>query len=104
MREVIERLRREKATFEENVKRAGDLKAAAEDEQRQREFNAEKDAALEWVKTASYEEICLYKRYDERLAGYMVPETIKQIQNKHKCTPAWAKGWLEGVREVLDEL
>jgi hypothetical protein len=36
MREVIERLRREKAAFEENVKRAGDLKAAAEDEQRQR--------------------------------------------------------------------
>jgi hypothetical protein len=56
------------------------------------------------VKTASYEEISLYKRYDERLAGYMDPETIKQIQNKQKCAPAWAKGWLEGVREVLDEL
>ena len=27
MREVIERLRREKAAFEENVKRAGDLRA-----------------------------------------------------------------------------
>jgi len=104
MREVIERLRREKAALEENVKRAGDLKAAAEDEQRQREFNAGKEAALEWVKTASYEEISLYKRYDERLAGYMDPETIKQIQNKHKCAPAWAKGWLAGVREVLDEL
>jgi len=54
MREVIERLRREKAEFEENVKRAQDFKAAAEDEQRQREFNAGKEAALVWVKTASY--------------------------------------------------
>jgi|PlaIllAssembly_1097288.scaffolds.fasta_scaffold644148_3 hypothetical protein len=34
----------------------------------------------------------------------MDPETIKQIQNKHKGAPAWAKGFLEGVREVLDEL
>jgi len=34
MREVIERLRREKAEFEEKAKRAGDLKAAAQEEQR----------------------------------------------------------------------
>jgi len=33
MREVIERLRREKAAFEESAKRAGDLKAGAQEEQ-----------------------------------------------------------------------
>jgi hypothetical protein len=104
MQKVIERLRREKAAFEEEGKRAQDLKTAADEEQRQREFNAGKEAALEWVKTANYEEISLYKRYDERVAGYHDPEMIKQIQNKHKCAPAWAKGWLEGVREVLDAL
>jgi hypothetical protein len=104
MREVIERLSREKAAFEEKVKRAQDFKAAAEDEQRQREFKAGKEAALEWMKTASYEEISLYKRYDERVAGFHDPETIKQIQNKPKCAPAWANSWLGGVREVLGEL
>ena len=84
MREVIERLRREKAAFEENVKRAGDLKAAAEDEQRQREFNAGKEAALGWVKTASYEPKANHpikrKRLDNgsfrsktRMGNYMIP-------------------------------
>ena len=63
MQKVIERLTREKAAFEEEAKRAQDLKTAADEEQRQREFNAGKEAALEWVKTASYEEISLYKRY-----------------------------------------
>ena len=101
MQEVIERLRREKAEFEEKAKRAGDLKAGAEEEQRHREFSAGKEAALEWVKNASYEAISLYKksanvRYED--------ETIKKILGKYDFSFAWAEGWLAGVREVLDEL
>jgi len=104
MQEVIKRLRREKIADEVEAKGAQDLKAASEEKQRRSEFDAGKEAALEWVKTASYKEISLYKRHDERVAGYHDPETIKEIQRKHNCAPAWAKGWIEGVREVLDAL
>jgi hypothetical protein len=100
MKDIIERLRREKAKFDEEKKQSLESHLAPQ----KADFSAGKEAGLEWAKDAHYEEIIKYK--SKIIITGHDPDWghLRSIMRKNKNNIHWAKGWLEGVREFWDEV
>lgn len=100
MKEIIERLRREKAKFDEEKKQFLEDHLAPQ----KADFRAGKAAGLEWAKSATYEGLIEYKR--KVIITRHDPDWghLRNILQRNKNNIHWAKGWLEGVREFWDEI
>ena len=100
MKEIIERLRREKAKFDEEKKQSLENHLAP----KKADFRAGKKAGLEWAKDAHYEEIIKYRRKIFKTDHDSDWDHLRSIMRRNKNNIHWAEGWLEGVREFWDEI
>ena len=100
MKDIIERLRREKAKFNDERKQSLERHLAPQ----KTDFSAGKEAGLQWAKNAHYEEIIKYKRKIIITGNDPDWGHLRSIMQKNKNNIHWAKGWLEGVREFYDAI